>query len=322
MPSITLHSRGIADLSPNGVSGWPQGLGIRQLRFSVRYDALGREQVMIAGGFRAIVTASLPSQRSNYLGTAWPESPWVIRTTQYGDRNRVILFHLDLSDAQISAIENLRLGGDIPFDLRVMCEVSAGVDVTYSADNVRFLVNKSEWFACLNAFGLDRTVLLEVVIPTPEGRLGAAAKLLQRARRELDVGNYDWVVQEGRRAVESVHNVLKRAPAIPIAVEHYRGTREVREAMTKSGRALVVAAAAKHYSHLAHHVGKSDGEAFHFGRRDASFMLALASAVVSNAMASSGTRRKPVPRAKAGASCESDTHSMTRPCSSSADSPD
>ena len=57
-----------------------------------------------------------------------------------------------------------------------------------------------------------------------------------------------------------------------------RGDRKI---MSKSARALVVNEAALHYSHPAHHVDE-DGQTFDYGRRDATFMLALASAVVAN----------------------------------------
>ncbi len=159
-----------------------------------------------------------------------------------------------------------------------MCEVSSGDDIARGDDDVRFHVNKSSWIACMKQFGQDRIVLLEVEIPTEDGDLKTAVSLLKRAREELDAGNYDGVVQQCRRAIESVQKALKLKPAIIVAMETFA---KDRRRMTKRERALVVNEAALHYSHPAHHVNE-EGETFDYGRRDAAFMLALASAVVAN----------------------------------------
>ena len=56
--------------------------------------------------------------------------------------------------------------------------------------------------------------------------------------------------------------------------------------MTKRAPALLVSGAALHYCHPLHHVA-DDGETIDYGRRDASFMLTLASAIVANCADSS-----------------------------------
>jgi hypothetical protein len=223
------------------------------------------------------VTVSRSHEGGAHLGTAWPESAWALRTSTFA-QNGSLLFDFDLRNEQLALIETLRGGGELLFNLHLMCEVSSGDDIARGDDDVRFHVNKSSWIACMKQFGQDRIVLLEVELPTEDGDLKTAVSLLKRAREELDAGNYDGVVQQCRRAIESVQKALKLKPAIIVAMETFA---KDRRRMTKRERALVVNEAALHYSHPAHHVNE-EGETFDYGRRDAAFMLALASAVVAN----------------------------------------
>jgi hypothetical protein len=276
--SITHNSNIVVNLSPGGVSGWPGGMGVHRLRFSVQYQSPARKETFVAHNFRATVTVSRSHEGGAYLGIAWPESAWALRTATYA-QNAALLFDFDLRSEQLALIEDLRGGGDLVFNLHFLCEVSHDNDTQRGDDDVRYYVNKSSWIACMKQFGLDRIVLLEVDLPDEVGSLQAAVSLLKRAREELDAGNYDGVVQQCRRAIESVQKSLKLKPAINAAMETF--ARGDRKTMSKSARALVVNEAALHYSHPAHHVDE-DGQTFDYGRRDATFMLALASAVVAN----------------------------------------
>lgn len=282
--SISHNSNIVADLSPAGVHGWPNGLGLHRLRFSVQYQSRPRKEMYIARNFRATVSVSRSHQDGAHLGIAWPESAWVLRTGDFVN-NGAILFDLDLRSEQLSLIEKLRASGDLIFTLRFLCEVSLGDDVTRSDDEIRFTVNQSSWINCMKQFGQDRIILLEVEIPSEEGELEAATLLVKRARQELDSGNYDGVVQKCRLAIESVQKALRLKSEITAAIETF--TKGERTKMTKKARALLVNEAALHYAHPAHHVNE-EGLAFDYGRRDATFMLALASAVVANGAGDSG----------------------------------
>jgi hypothetical protein len=252
-------------------------MGVHRLRFSMNYQTIHRKDTYIARGFRA--TVAVPSLKpAAYLGIAWPETAWTVRTGPFV-QNATLLFDFDLTNDQLALIENLRGGGGLIFSLRVLCEVSIGDDIVSAYDDVPFNVNQSAWIACMKQFGQDRIILLEVDIPAEDGALKTAVLLLKRARAELDAGNYDGVVQQCRRAIESVQKALKLKPAIRVAMQTF--TQGERKKMTKRARALVINEAALHYSHPAHHVDEA-GEAIDYGRRDATFMLALASVVVAN----------------------------------------
>jgi hypothetical protein len=137
----------------------------------------------------------------------------------------------------------------------------------------------------MNAFGMDRLVVLEVEVPSNIAGLKSAIDLLRKARQELDAGNYDGVVQQCRRSIESVQRALKLKPEINAAMQMFVGGN--RTQMSKKARALVVTEAVHHYAHPAHHVD-IEGDVYEYGRRDATFMLALTSAVVANGVGEFG----------------------------------
>lgn len=284
MSHVAYGSNIVANLSPAGVHGWPNGLGLHRLRFSVQYATIARKEQFFAHNFRALVSVSQTHEGGGHLGTAWPESAWIIRTGPYTDQ-QAILFDLDITGEQVALIEDLRAGGDLIFRLKFLYECQGEAGLERGNAELQYNVNKSAWIDCMKQFGLDQIVLLEILLPAEQGPLATAAGLLAKARAELDAGNFDGVVQKCRLAIESVQKTLELQPHIQAAVAAF-GRDKTR--MSKQDRALVVQEAARHYAHLAHHVDES-GRTFDYGRRDAAFMLALASAVVSNASAISKT---------------------------------
>lgn len=280
MGAITFGSNIVVNLSPNNVSGWPDGLGIHRLRFSVGYHTPPRKEVYVARNFRAVVEVSPDNGQRHRLGTAWPEASWSVTTGQFSSAAG-ILFDMDLSPEQLVLIERLRAGGNLNFTLKVLCDVEGSSGLEKGMDEIRFAVDRGVWIQCMKQFGVDRLILLEVDLPAEEGELATAATLLKRAREELSAGNYDGVVQKCRLAIESVQKGLKLQSGIKAAVEAFIRPEDRRE-MSKRQRSLLVAEAARHFAHPALHVDEA-GQLFDYGRRDASFMLALASAVVSNA---------------------------------------
>lgn len=143
--SITHNSNIVANLSPNGVSGWPGGA---------------------------------------YLGIAWPESAWTLRTGTSA-QNSALLFDFDLRNEQLAMIEELRGGGDLEFNLHFLCEVSHEDDIQRGDDDVRYYVNKSSWIACMKQFGLDRIVLLEINLPNEAESLHLPCIIPVRRRDRL-----------------------------------------------------------------------------------------------------------------------------------------
>src|SRR2546422_3085615 len=176
--SITHNSNIVVNLSPGGVSGWPEGMGVHRLRFSVQYQSPARKEIFVARNFRATVTVSRSHEVGAHLGTACPESAWTLRTGTFA-QNAALLFDFDLRSEQLALIEELRGGGDLVFSLHFLCEVSSGDDIVRGDDDVRYYVNKSSWIECMKQFGLDRIVLLEVNLPEEAGSLQAAVSLLK-----------------------------------------------------------------------------------------------------------------------------------------------
>lgn len=281
--SITHHSSVVLDLRPNanGIDGRP-GVGVHRLRFSINYRTVAwPNKIFIARNFRAdvsVVTQSL--QNETFLGRAWPENAWTVSTSPHA-YDGSILFILEVTPEQLALLESARAGGSFRFEILVQCEVDDRSGIVHgSYERVQFTINASAWIDILRQLGTDRVILLEVEIPdTNIPELQSAVALVRRARREIDAGNYDGAVRECRMAIESTRKALGLTGAIDAAVRLFCEGKK--KSMTKIQRGHLVCEAALHYTHLAHHVD-DEGARHEFGRRDAAFMLALASAVVAN----------------------------------------
>jgi hypothetical protein len=93
------------------------------------------------------------------------------------------------------------------------------------------------------------------------------------------------VVSLSRTIMDSLATSSGEKDAIRAAASKFRESRETRESMTKRERALLVHDAVRHYTHLAHHVDESNGSAEWYSRGDAIFVLTLATAAFSEAVA-------------------------------------
>lgn len=117
MSHVAYGSNILANLSPAAVHGWPGGLGLHRLRFSLHYATIARKEQYFARNFRALVSVSRTHEGGKHIGTAWPESAWFMRTGPHTDQQG-ILFDIDIASEQIALIEDLRAGGDLVFKLR------------------------------------------------------------------------------------------------------------------------------------------------------------------------------------------------------------
>src|SRR5689334_10971954 len=144
MPSITHGSDIVVNLSIAQISGWPSGLGLHRLRFSVGYTTPSRKERFVAHNFRAIVDVGRARNEWQRLGIAWPENAWHISTGEFTN-SAAILFDLDLRGEQLALIERLRAGGDLVFKLRFLCDVDNGRNLDGGDVEVEAHLNKSGW---------------------------------------------------------------------------------------------------------------------------------------------------------------------------------
>lgn len=276
--ALQYEGRIFLELFPERVHGLP-GLALHRLGFSFRYMMHSYQPGIVARNFRADTTLVGQDGGQIYIGMAQPENAWVMQATNTSKAGHYA-FRINLTDEQLEKIETLRAGGDLQFLLFMMCDVSGGREALSAFDDIRIHVQRSAWLEVMKSFGVDRRVVLEIDLPDlKSGALPSAVHGLRRARTELDAGNYDGVVRECRIALESVRLAFKLDDPIRQALAQYVGNE--RRQMTKGARALLLNEFAMHYAHLAHHPD-DEGQRVDFGRRDAAFALAIASAVVAN----------------------------------------
>lgn len=270
------------DLAIQGIHGRHSIVAGPRLGFSVGYRSGGHGSSYVVRNWRAEIEVSRTNDSWAYLGLAWPESAWVLQVLATPGE-AAILFYIDLSDEQLSAVERLRDGSGLHFRFRFLCEI-AMVDeqgherhVQQGSDEVEYQVNQSAWIDCLNRLREDRILLLEVELQSGQPELEPAIKQLERARQDLLAGNYDGSMQKCRMAVESIKNHF----GLNLS-KTYVAYRERRTEMSPRERAEMIYGSVHHFAHMAAHVDEQ-GASYECGRRDAMFLLALASAVVAHA---------------------------------------
>jgi hypothetical protein len=231
----------------------------------------------------ALVSCAGPTGPMRYLGRAYPEVPLRVRNQAYPQIHS-ILFDIDQTPALLAALERSRAGGELKFSVDLVGEgVQNGTWIPVK-DTLTYISHISEWSRVLNEFGYAELLVFGVLIPqAPQGdRFRAAGELLRRAYEDLVNGRNDDVVSRTRKLIEHVWVANETTMAATgAAVAKYNSTE--RKKMTKLERALFVQEAVRHYAHPAHHVEASGSESW-YSSTDAAFTLALASAVLSEAL--------------------------------------
>lgn len=286
--SLTYMSKVIADTRVLGISGTP-GIGIYRLRFSIEFAVIGQresDEAVSVSNLRADVFAGPSGGVCSILGYAEPESPLFLEPGKIA-QSRPVLFHLDLSESQLFKLETIRNGGGIRFRLIVTGYASGHHGNASVRDELQFEATLSDWVRVLDEVSYSDVLVFGMELPESSTgeRLAPARDMVVKARADLIAGRYDAVVSRCRNALESVQIALGEKDKSSSAVETF--CKGPRRAMTKLEREWLVCEAVRHYSHLAHHVDGC-GEPEWYSRSDATFLLALAAAVVSNAVARGG----------------------------------
>lgn len=185
----------------------------------------------------------------------------------------MIALRLPLSPPQLAAIEDLRAGGDLTFEL-----TPAGQHLIQ--DTWRRVVPKSEWLHQLRASGAADTLLVEVPIawsPTSE-KAKAAGERLRNAQMHFHQGDYPSCVAACRTVIAELHG-----PAQNSKPKTTDGQTKSRRDMTKSEREADLVEAIRNYTHLAHHAETEGGYA-NYSRSEARFLLTLTAAIAARSL--------------------------------------
>lgn len=138
-----------------------------------------------------------------HLGVANPETSWTRSlTVRSGSLREALLYLIDISVDQISALEHARQGRGLRFQLELEGNVFGPHGVGSVRETTTYFVNQT----------VD-TVLVTIQLPidsiTPA--LQAACNLVCGAHQRLMAGHYSVAVAECRRAIESSLPKLRRS---------------------------------------------------------------------------------------------------------------
>lgn len=281
--SFTYMSRTVADSRVIGTSGLG-GIGIYRIRFSVQFSIpnwLNEHGEVVISNLRAEVHAGPIGGDFRILGSAAPEKPLFLEPGTHA-REDTALFCLDLSESQLFALETQRNGGGLRFRLILSGRADGNRGRMEARDEITCEVTLSDWARILKEAAYRDILVFGIELPPTilGGQLTTARNLVAKAHQDLIAGQYDDVVSRCRKALDSVQATLGEKELTARVVERFQNARR---SMTKLERELLVAEAVRNYCHPAHHVD-DDGEPEWYSRSDATFLLALASAVVCSAV--------------------------------------
>ncbi len=281
--TIDIATRRVAHFRLTGLRAVP-GIGFSRLQFVLEVNLAG-----IPGApatlqhLNADVAAGAQGNVQRMLGKATPQNSWLVSTIDHPHQVTLWL-ELDLAGEQLEALERLRKGGSIHFQLHLNLQVRQGTDVEPVSEVVQLEVDIGQWAKVLRDLGhLDLLLFaLELPLDAPE-EFKNAVTLLRKAHQEVLAGGYDAAIGLCRKVMDSV-GVLAPDEAAKGRIWALAAKRPERDAMTKSERAELVRMAVRHFAHLDHHVGENGAPEI-FSRYDALFLFTAAAGVIWEAIA-------------------------------------
>lgn len=280
--TLTYNAYIVADARITNVNG-TQGLGTSILRLNVEFKKApwSHDFPVSADILWGVLSLKPDTGNAGQLGHALPDQATHLAPNPRGG-TVYQTFGFPLSDAQLFAIEEARKGGSV--ELR-LCLVGTGYSPQYGhqalADELVFRINVSDWARILGELGHSTVIALGLHLPSPKqsSALRAAIELIHGANAYLMSGDYDSAVARCRLAIESAQTVLGDDAATKAAMSAYQ---KQRTSMSTLQREQMIREAVRHYAHPAHHVD-DQGNTERYSRSDATFLLAMAAAVVSRA---------------------------------------
>ncbi len=279
---LTISSRSIAEARIQHLSIRPV-FGAYELIFGLSITVSAEQDLgrwaTIAGTRVSVKSSDGPQQQ---VGFARPEIPIAIRPHPFTS-NMTPSVSLAVQPQQVLALEEMRAGGDLNFELLAVGEGYDGEREQQIQDTWRISIPRSDWIEKMRAAGILDILLLE--IPMPAGELSDEwAELgdhLMRAQRHFLNGEYFSCVSQCRLVVHEVGQ-KKFGKGEEWAVPLLKRLAHERDKMTKDEREAAIYAVLRHYTHQAHH-SKSEGGEAAYTRSEAKMILSQTAALVAHA---------------------------------------
>lgn len=146
----------------------------------------------------------------NYVGRLLPhEPPLSIRTFRAGMNDQFTLV-TELDHRRVDAIEDLRPGGDLKFDITLRGAIRGGGEEERVEERGAVPVNQSQWIEVLRGLEYDRRMLLEIPVADESAspKMAEAARRLKKAQDAIFGGEYPAAVGCCREALEALSCAL------------------------------------------------------------------------------------------------------------------
>jgi hypothetical protein len=208
-------------------------------------------------------------------------------TRSYPERsNRAYLYlTCDLDRARLQAIEGVRAGGNITFDVSLVGRFSTG-DAFSVGDSL--IINQGVWISILDQMGYQKTLLIEVPAPDPsqQPELAEAVRLLGQALGHTQRGHDRDAVGALRDVLDQISLALGDDDNLDAEITRVLFSNS--RSMTKAERLRVLRRALKLVTHPARHRDEVS-VLVDWSRIDALQMITMVSAFV-NEMGAPGAR--------------------------------
>lgn len=219
-----------------------------------------------------------------FVGVADPESPLLLRFEHADSHTRT--YDIVLGHAQMTGLEEIRNGGDLPLRLDLQALTDDGRQALLTVANLQKTVAQSEWIKELDRCGYTKLQLLEIPVFDAAliDREGSLKPHFDTALNHLNRGHFSDVVAACRKILEAL-DLLTEDKAARVAAQ--KAFAAAQTEMSATQRSAYVRGALWHYAQLAHHADVSD-EHSQYSRADALWALTTTAATVRHALAARG----------------------------------
>jgi hypothetical protein len=283
--SIHYQNRVIGEVRATHING-QSGVGVAQLRIVLAWNLFPkRDEVFTV--FATSIWVSVAAEGDAtfaMLGQATPESAWCEESRDGEPFERPVMYRLNLSHAQLLALEEMRHARGLVFALDVRGNNYGPLGVRNFDEQLRFSVNVSDWGRILKEAGFADLLLVGVHLPAKhESYARPVVELVRRAHEQLVLGHYPAAVADCRLAIESLWKSANLTASARDARKRLVNV-DGQLSMSKRDRELALGEALRIFCHTAHHVGH-DAEPEIFGRTDAALAVSTVAALISSLVA-------------------------------------
>ena len=257
-----------------------RGLGFYRLTFLLELSVDTSDSVLgaaLAGFLADVMVGGFPIGRAEPTPHQLPIIPYNFV------QERQINLELDLDRIRLDAIENVRNGKDLTFNLTLYATLTDSTNqprqMTASA---AYTVNQGVWLAVLEQMGYAKTMLIEVPIPDAQQypELASAVNWLGQAQQAMARGDYREAVGVCRDVMDKINTALKDDDNS----EDFTNLR----GKSKADRVRLLRRAVRVFTHPARHADDV-AAGFEWNRVDAASAVSIVAALL-NELAEPGAR--------------------------------